>query len=112
MASEPSSNPWAEFRKRWGAVHKVLGLGVLSVLMLFTPTLHAAWTVVALVLGAALLLFTIRAILVRCPRCQLYFYWPPRPTQRIGRCMHCKVWKYDPYNIDGLAERQFLGRGA
>jgi hypothetical protein len=80
--------------------------------MLFSPTLYAAWTVVAGVLGSALLVFAFRATLVRCPRCELYFYWPPRLTQRIGRCVHCKVWKYDPYNIDGLAERQDLARGA
>jgi len=115
LRSELSANPWAEFRKRWGAVQKVLALGVFSGLMLFSPTLYTAWTAVALLLGSFLLVFTFRAALLRCPRCGFYFYfsWPPRLTERIGkRCVHCKLWKYDPYDIDGLAERQYLARDA
>jgi hypothetical protein len=108
MRSELSTNPWAEFRKRRGACEKTLALGVFSCLMLFSEELYTAWTIVALFLLVAFLFFAFRVALLRCPRCDLFFYWPPRLTQRIGRCVHCKVWRYDPYNIDGLSERQHV----
>jgi hypothetical protein len=30
---------------------------------------------------------------------------------RRRRCSHCGLWEYDPYNVHGLAEQQFLGSG-
>jgi len=109
---ESLTNPWAEFRRRFGACQKVLALGVFSGLMLFSPTLSTVWPLVALVLLSSLLILTVRVALLRCPRCQLYFYLPPRLTQRMGKCVHCKLWRYDPYNIDGLAEGQYVARDA
>jgi hypothetical protein len=112
MNSE-SINPWGEFRKRFGACQKVTALGLFSCLMLFSPTLYNVWTVIAIVLSSLLIFFAVRVALLPCPRCQRLFYWPPRRlTQRIGRCVHCNLWKYDPYNVDGLSERHFVARDA
>lgn len=103
-----SSNPWAEFRQRWRACQRILALGAFSCLMLFSDDLRNAWEVVVLVLVPLFLFFFARVGFLRCPRCELPFYWPPRLTKRIGKCVHCGIWKYDPYNIDGFSERQYL----
>src|SRR5881396_404186 len=59
MNSE-SINPWGEFRKRFGACQKVMALGLFSCLMLFSPTLYNAWTVIAVVLSSLLIFFAVR----------------------------------------------------
>jgi len=102
------SNPWAEFRRRWRPLQATLALWVFSLLMLASDELQQAWIVVTGLIVAVLLVLLWRIGRLTCPRCGELFYWPPRLKYRVRRCSHCGLWEYDPYNIDGLSERQHL----
>jgi len=96
MTAESSINPWAEFRRRWRPLQATIGVWVFSLLMLASSELEQAWIATTLIL-----LFVVLVCLWRIGRLKY----------RKRRCSHCGLWEYDPYNIDGLSERQYLGSG-
>ena len=111
MSTESAINPWAKFRRRWRSLHRTIALWAFSWLMLFSTQLEQAWVATTLILLAVAVLWLWRIGHLKCPRCDQLFYWPPRLKYRRRRCSHCGLWEYDPYNIHGLSERQFLTSG-
>ena len=111
MPAESSINPWAEFRRRWRPLQVTIGLWVFSLLMLASDELEQAWIATTLILLSVVFVCLWRIGRLRCPRCEQLFYWPPRFKYHKRRCSHCGLWEYDPYNIGGLSERQYLTSG-
>ena len=109
--AESALNPWSEFRKRWRPLQATIALWVFSLVMLFSPKLEWAWTLLTGVGLLVVLVLLWRIGGLKCPRCEQLFYWPPRLQYRKRRCSHCGLWEYDPYNIHDLSERQYLSSG-
>jgi hypothetical protein len=92
--SMTSTDPWAEFRRRWRPYYIALVVWIASLSMFASERLFHIWQRVAVPFFLVVMFLYFRISFLDCPRCGQPFYWPTKLVWR--RCVHCGLKQYAP----------------